>query len=143
MSRVSTPLLLFQSPFPSQDSTLQTTSEKEHHHQTLNMQSKSFLAIVLAFITFAAASPIATPDEVEARQLNQLLCPLLGTGLCSVQCQLRVQTTGLCAPDRYVENCPTACGYNAGGLTVSQEMLLRRRSWNYHCLNSWPVYVGS
>ncbi|CZT25261.1 uncharacterized protein RCC_10990 [Ramularia collo-cygni] len=74
------------------------------------MQFRSFLAILLPFITFAAASPLATPDDIEARQLNQLLlCPLLGTGLCSVQCQLKTSTAGQCSPD-YKCYCQDAAG---------------------------------
>ena len=60
------------------------------------MQFQNLIAILLASVTFAAAAP------VEERQLNgALLCPLLGTPLCGVQCQLITQTTGQCAPNGY------------------------------------------
>lgn len=64
------------------------------------MRSQPFLSVLLAFAALAAATPIATANEVESRQLNGLLCPLLGTPLCGLQCRLVTGADGQCAPDR-------------------------------------------
>ncbi|KAI5359357.1 hypothetical protein Slin15195_G069850 [Septoria linicola] len=59
------------------------------------MHFSNIIAALVAFVTFTVAAP------VEERQLNgALLCPLLGTPLCNVQCMLVTQTSGQCAPNR-------------------------------------------
>jgi hypothetical protein len=55
-------------------------------------------------MSLALASPIQASKAIEGRQLNGLLCPLFGTPLCSVQCNLVTGADGLCAPDRFVQN---------------------------------------
>ncbi|KAF7188406.1 hypothetical protein HII31_10068 [Pseudocercospora fuligena] len=61
------------------------------------MQLQNLVAVLLAFVTFAVASPIV---ETREPQLNgALLCPLLGTPLCAPQCRLVTGADGQCAPN--------------------------------------------
>ncbi|SMQ45198.1 unnamed protein product [Zymoseptoria tritici ST99CH_1A5] len=63
------------------------------------MQYTTLLASLLTLVTFTLASPIAASEAIESPQLNVLLCPLLGTPLCSPQCKLLTGTDGQCAPN--------------------------------------------
>ncbi|CAK1356747.1 unnamed protein product [Cercospora beticola] len=59
------------------------------------MHFSALTSLLLVIATLSSAAP------VEERQLNgALLCPLLGTPLCNVQCMLLTQTSGQCAPNR-------------------------------------------
>ncbi|KXT14849.1 hypothetical protein AC579_4084 [Pseudocercospora musae] len=61
------------------------------------MQLQNPVAVLLAWLTFAAASPII--ETREAQLDGALLCPLLGTPLCAPQCRLITGADGQCAPN--------------------------------------------
>lgn len=70
------------------------------------MKVNAILATVLSIATVAFAAP-AESAALEERQLlgalNNVLCPISGTPLCSAQCLLIRQIEGQCSPSGYVE----------------------------------------